>query len=719
MAHLTQSGRFCGGFLLLFLCSSSIASAQSSPLVCNASAVPALVRAEGVTERVGDILLQCSGGTAGTVVSGNLSVFLPVNITNRVDAGQMAAGTALVVETGDAPAIAFSGRVANQSITFNGIQFTVPAGGQVRMRITNLRANVNQLGIAGEPVVEAHLAHSLSQATLVNNPVTVARTAASLSATTAPSGIPAAASPAPEEPGIASLFAAGTRFTSTRLTEILPEAFQTRDETTDTGTRLMVRYSDVPSCARLFVPDVVAGSDAVVPTAGGDLGGTPSGGEYETGSGTLLLARVLSPNPDGSGGTLAYTPGQDGPGTVSFDGAREVAVSGGAGMVVYEVVDANPTRLQSAQFPTFVSASGCGLTGIIRQAVTYAPLSSAPAASMEAPVPRFAAVEPPSDCPALGDCDSSFFPRLRVNAVDLDFRAPAGGKPARHGYIAVKNTAGGLLSWTATVEYQNGEGWLNLNPNSGLNNRSIFARASAQDLAPGIYRATINIDAGPLTGGVSLPVTFTVADPTAPPEPPPGTPFISAVVNAADFQTATVVAGSLASLVGKNLAGENVAVTFDGLEAGLLYAGEEQLNVLVPAALAGKASAQVVVRVDGKSSAPATATLAPFAPAIFANGILNQDNSPNGPGNPAAPGSVIQVWLTGLAEPQRWFDAAVTVKIHDRDQLPPQYAGEAPGLEGVQQVNVAIPEGLPAMTTDLVICAGTVCSPPVRVSLGQ
>lgn len=716
MAHLTQSGRLCGRFLLLIVCSSSIASAQSSPLICNASAVPALVRAEGVTERMGDILLQCSGGTAGTVVSGNLSVFLPVSITNRVDAGQTAAGTALVVETGAAPAAAFPGRVANQSIIFSGVQFTVPPDGQVRMRITNLRANVNQLGTAGEPRVEAHLAHSLSNLALAGNPVTVARAAISLSATTAPSGIPAVASPLAADIGMAALFTAGTRFTSTRFTEALPEAFQAKDQAGDTGTRLMVRYSEVPEGVRLFVPDVVAGSDAAAATAGGDLGGTQSGGEHETGSGALLLARVLSPNADGSGGTLAYVPGLEGSGTVSFDGAREVAISGGAGMVVYEVVDSSPTRMQSAQFPTFVAATGCcGLQGLIRQAVTYAPLSSAPAASMEAPVPRFAAVEPPSDCPALGDCDSSFFPRLRVNAVDLDFAAPAGGVPARHGYVAVNNTAGGLMSWTAAVAFQSGEDWLTLNPASGFNNRSVFAHASARNLAPGTYRATITIDAGPLTGSVALPVTFTVGDTAPPPGPAPS---IGAIVNAADFETTAVVAGSLATIVGTNLAGESVTVAFDGIEAGLLYTSGGQINLLVPAALAGKSSAAVVVTVDGVSSAPATATLAAAAPGVFANGILNQDNSPNGLANPAAPGSVLQIWLTGMAAPQRWFNTAVTVKIHDRGNLVPLYAGEAPGIGGVQQVNVAVPGDLPAMTTDLVVCAGGACSRPVRVTLG-
>jgi len=37
-----------------------------------------------------------------------------------------------------------------------------------------------------------------------------------------------------------------------------------------------------------------------------------------------------------------------------------------------------------------------------------------------------------------------------------------------------------------------------------------------------------------------------------------------------------------------------------------------------------------VVTVDGVASAPLTVSLAPFAPGIFANGVLNQDYTVNG-----------------------------------------------------------------------------------------
>lgn len=715
MAHLTQSGRLRGQFLFLLLYTCCIAYPQSSQMTCTASAVPTIVRAEGVAERMGDILLQCSGGTAGTVVSGNLSVFLPVSITNRLNPDSMAAGAALTVETGAAPAAAFSGLTANQNISFNGVQFTIPVSRATSLRVSGLRANVNQLGAEAGQNIAAQIATSIGSLALTGSSLVVARTERGLLATTVRSGIPALRAPVPAEISLPALFEAGTPYVSARFTEGFAEAFQPADASTTNGTRIVVRYTGVPAGTRLFVPDVVAGSDAPTPTAGGDLGGQPSGGAWTPGNGTLLLSRVQNTDAEGAGGVLVFTPGAE---AVAFQQAGEIAVASGSGMVVYEVVDASPARSQSAQFPTFVAGTAHN-GGFIRQAVSFGPISTALAASATAPVPRFAAVEPAADCPALGDCGSEYFPRLEVFADGLALTVPAGTNSAsRSGYIAVRNAAGGFLVWNSQVVYKNGSGWLTLTPDSGLNNGSVRLFPSARNLAEGKYEAEIVIDAGPLAGSVRLPVTLTVtAAPVVPPvePPPPARPAVTvnSFTNAANFLFSPVAPGSLATIMGANLAGTGVSVTFDGLPARVIFNSATQINLQVPAGLAGKTSASMVVTVDGVSSAPAAVALAASAPAIFSNGILNQDNSVNGPARPAVPGSVIQIWVTGMPSP------GVSVKIHDRDNLVPQYAGAAPGLEGVQQVNVAVPADLPAMTTDVLVCAAGACSHPARVTLGR
>jgi hypothetical protein len=335
-------------------------------------------------------------------------------------------------------------------------------------------------------------------------------------------GILCAPSPLPSSISLSSLFSKGTRFASSRVTEGFAGVFQSKDTTTDSGTRVLVRYSNVPAGARIFVPDVIVGSSAVEPTSGGDLGLPQSGGKYAPGSGSLLLARVIGADSNGGGGFPSYTPGATGSGTVSFDSAAEVSNINGTATLVYEVVDANGNLQESAQFPTFLAAT-INQEAVVKEEVFLAPLSSTVAASANAPVPRFTSVSPERDCDILGDCSSSVFPRLVVTAPPLRFTSIAGGAAAQPpGHIPLRNEGGGIMSWAALVTFKSGAGWLSLDPASGINNSSITAWIKPQSLAPGTYEATIVIDAGPMAGSKSLPVVLVVsALPALPAAPPP------------------------------------------------------------------------------------------------------------------------------------------------------------------------------------------------------
>src|SRR5437588_87889 len=82
-----------------------------------------------------------------------------------------------------------------------------------------------------------------------------------------------------------------------------------------------------------------------------------------------------------------------------------------------------------------------------------------------------------------------------------------------------------------------------------------------------------------------------------------------------------VAPGSLATIMGTRFGGKNVAVTFDGLAAQVLFSNDTQINVLVPAGLGAKSSAQVIVSVDGIQSVSQPVALAPMAPAIFPGAV--------------------------------------------------------------------------------------------------
>ena len=291
----------------------------------------------------------------------------------------------------------------------------------------------------------------------------------------------------------------------------------------------------------------------------------------------------------------------------------EVALSNGAGVVVYEVVDANPTIQESAQFPTFLSVPP-SLNGTYVQTsedVSFAPVSTVMVASATDPIPRFQQTSAPSDCTVVGDC-GLYFPKLSVDQTSFQYTAQAGSS-FQAGYLLIDNTGNGVMDWNATIQYANGAGWLRIDPSSGVNGQRIRVDALPGNLSPGTYTATLTVDGGPVVGARVIPVTLVI---TAAPPPPPTVPVpnITAAVNAATFAAGPLAPGSL-KLSGTKLSGNNVSVTFDSLPAQILYEGSTQVNVLVPPALGSKSSSQLVVTVDGNASPPLSVLWPPLFPA--------------------------------------------------------------------------------------------------------
>lgn len=687
--------RSCG-LVLLLAC--ALGTYAQIPTTCVVSAAPVVVHSEGLAERIGEIVLQCSG-TPGAAVTATLNIFLPVSITNRINAAGYSTDASLSVNTGtgNVPS-GVSGLVSNQSISFNGFQFKFPASGAVSLVIDDLRANANQLGLQQQSLMKAYFGGSLA---LEGNPVDVAIGQQGLLATSMDSGVTCTGSPTPSTLNLSNLFAAGTAEETTRVTEGFPSSFQPKDPTSDTGTRFLLSYSNVPASAAIYVPDAVAGSGATVPTAGGDLGTPAAVGQYTPASHTLLLVRVLNSDSTGTGGTLAPLPAANGAGVLVLNGANPVPLTNGSGYAVYEVVDANPSAIESAQIPNFFALPPNSPPSTSNGSLSLAPVSTVATASTTAPIPRFVAVMPPSDCAAVGDCNASYYPQLQVTATPLQVTAVSGGKPVAAGNITIRDTRGGVLDWSASATYSNGAGWLSFSDPFGIDNATVQVLVDPGALAPGTYQATVLIDAGPIAGSQSIPLTFIVTAPAP-------AVVIGAITDAADFHPGPVAPGELATVWGSNLAGQNVSVALNGMPAKLFYTGAQQINLRIPPALSGQPSAKLVVTADGASSAPFTVPLTSVAPAIFTPGVLNQDNTVNSAANPAPLGSILQIFLTGMPD----SGAVATVTIQNRGNLVPLYAGAAPGFLGLQQVNVAVPADLLPVTSNLTICVMGVGNQP-------
>ena len=706
---MTGGPRLLRNFLPLSLF--FVIAAQAQQLNCVATAVPALIRSEGITERIGDIVLSCSGGQPGASVVAGLTLFSTSTvITNRVSSsGVVDVVVSLETAAGNQILNTTSTLASAASVNIAGISFITPSSGAVSIRISNVRVNAWQ---AAELPVRIQLATNGPTSIRVDaNPLTAGVPARGLLASYSSTFI-CNGSLGPDTITFASLINKGTRFASIRVTEGATNAssFEKRQPNSDSGTRIAVRYSGFPSGARLFVPDAIAGTSATTSTAGGDLGYPANGGSYTpTTQGQLLLARVRNTDSFGAGGTLAYTPGSVGSPVVNFNGASEVTLAGGAGIAVFEVMDANNAARESAQFPTFLvyNAPNDGTTAQGRVDISFGPLSNDSVASTSAPVPRFQVVPPPSDCQSLGDCNSGLFPILSLTPEPLSISAFTNSAPQVR-YVRINNQGGSLLNWTASINYQgSATGWLTLDPGFGLNNATLRIDFTPGRLTAGVYNATLLIDAGPIAGSRSLPIRLELTD-FAPPPPP--FPVITSVVNGASFAVGPVAAGSIATVFGTNFGNQPPAVTFDDVPATVLFANATQINIRVPF-FGEKSTAQVIVIMpDGRKSPARTVEIAAAsAPGIFTPGVLNQDNTVNTALNGAPVGTVIQVYCTGL------LTANVTARLGVEMITAPRYAGPAPGLLGLQQVNLDVPTSITANSVDLFICSGNICSPSVKV----
>jgi uncharacterized protein (TIGR03437 family) len=153
-----------------------------------------------------------------------------------------------------------------------------------------------------------------------------------------------------------------------------------------------------------------------------------------------------------------------------------------------------------------------------------------------------------------------------------------------------------------------------------------------------------------------------------------------------------------------------VQVFFDGSPAPVLYAQSGQINAIAPSAFKDQTSTLVAVTYNGQEFGGLSVPVVPANPGVFRLSAassqavaINQDSTINGPSNPAAPGSIVSIFTTGvgLTDPpctvgsrnlaySTGLDPSIVVNLPGLT-----YAGSAPGLVcGVVQMNVRVPSGL-------------------------
>jgi uncharacterized protein (TIGR03437 family) len=212
------------------------------------------------------------------------------------------------------------------------------------------------------------------------------------------------------------------------------------------------------------------------------------------------------------------------------------------------------------------------------------------------------------------------------------------------------------------------------------------------------------------------------------------------VLNAASLTAGPIAPGQLVSLFGPGtgisdslLESSDLAILFNAVAAPVLFTGENQINAAVPFGIEGSERVQVELQVKGAAIHSVELPVTALQPGIFTQdatgiglaSILNEDSTLNSLTNPAAPGSVVTLYATGLGQ----TDPPGTDGQIASETLPLKapvsatiggveatvvFAGTMPGSPaGIVQIRVRVPEQLttPGFAS-ITVQSGPVASQP-------
>jgi len=475
---------------LAFGAASTANAQQVAAFSCVGNAgVPPIVRAEGLTELVGDLVLNCTGGTptaAGNLVpQANVQIFLNTNVTSRLvsdpwseallmidepaaDAQRYcsvnggcaitgvgaAAGSDGRVDGVDYDETSLTGSVPNvyqgrqsgaNSIVWLGVPIDPPGTNATRIiRVTNVRANANQLGVSSTLIptqivmfisvtgttsvpinnpqqtvafIQPGLSFSVRQAVssylqcvsfnsaastdtskaLNNGMGTIVRFAEGFASSFKRRNVAAYTdadnSPVPMNQNVpGAIYNTETGFYNSTPAIITGSSANGLSNAglADHGTRLMARFANVPAGVSLYasVYPVVSCSDC------GPSSRPAITAVRNATSSTLTQARLVTTDANGGGSFSRATATN----SSSFDGGAAtapIALNNGAGTAVWEVMNADPLTSQTYEFGigvSYTANTSNNLPGLGSATVagSFAPLSTVTTASSSAPIPRFA-----------------------------------------------------------------------------------------------------------------------------------------------------------------------------------------------------------------------------------------------------------------------------------------------------------------------------------------
>jgi uncharacterized protein (TIGR03437 family) len=260
--------------------------------------------------------------------------------------------------------------------------------------------------------------------------------------------------------------------------------------------------------------------------------------------------------------------------------------------------------------------------------------------------------------------------------------------------------------WRAAYQGANLHFWTSdANEYNGTNGKQLPAGYKGEGIACYIF---------PATGAVGVGTSAQFDTAMAAPSVDGGEPAVVSAVNGASYVSNGVIApGQVLSIYGRHLGGR---VLMNGVPAQVTASQDNEIRVVAPYDLAPGTEATLEVEHQGRRSKRVTMSVVASDPAIFGTsqygtGIAqarNEDGTTHGSEHPAARGSVVTLYTTGVGLTD------MTVEVHIGGQpaevVSTQVSGTRPG---VIEVQVRVPETVqPAPFQPVVLHVGNLFSQP-------
>ena len=234
-----------------------LALAPAWAVPCQISATSAPLLSGGLAEPLATMTLACSGASAAALLQGYLFVTVQGTVTNHQDANKNVLGLTVANNNTGTP-VPLAGLTVTQTatgLTITGISTNFDALGRLTLLVSGVRsaaaaqvmARLDFIALPAPPALDIP-AGLVEVGHAVDAVLTATPDAAFQPISGGVTGVNLAPTIASMVPNL-----------NVRVSEAAASAFHPKLAADDTGTRIRLRFAELPAGSRIFAPDAVAG----------------------------------------------------------------------------------------------------------------------------------------------------------------------------------------------------------------------------------------------------------------------------------------------------------------------------------------------------------------------------------------------------------------------------------------------------------------------------